>query len=193
MNAPATLASVQRFMSAHRDLVAKHARAHVRANAEKIPAEDVAREMEIELAQLARDRGLDPEAVTAPDALIRSIVKHAAGRARRRRKLIEQISAGDDLQAVSEDLAALDSDLPDANVAVTEEAHAARAKLDQVKASLAPRDALIFAVLFEDDSAAEDVAVALSMPASEIDKARVRLLAAAAAAGIEPAPQRRGP
>ena len=176
------------FVADHRDLLFKHARAHVRAASELVAAEDVAREIELELSQLEGARGLNLANARSPDAVLRGIVKHAAGRARRRRKLIEQVAAGDDLQAVSEDLALLDSDLPDVRLDVTAEATGARAKLDAVKARLAPRDALVFAALIEDDATVDDVADALSMPVQEIENARARILEEATAAGIEPVP-----
>jgi RNA polymerase sigma factor (sigma-70 family) len=168
--------AVREFVSEHRDLVLKHARAYVRKSSELIPAEDVAREVELELAQLAQQRGVDPKSIASPDALLRAMVKHAAGRAKRRRKLVEQIAAGDDLQAVSEDLAALDADLTDARGEDDDRARAARAALDKVKAKLSPRDALIFALLVEDEQTSAEVAAALSLSGDAVENARARVL-----------------
>ena len=103
---------MQSFVEQHRALILRHARAVVRLHAEKIALEDVAREMELELGQLAKQRGLTPEKIESPDLFLRAIAKHALGRAKRRRTLIEQLAAGDDLDALSTDLAELDSDLP---------------------------------------------------------------------------------
>ena len=172
--------AVREFLAEHKDLVLKHARAHVRKAGELIAAEDVARELELELAQLAQHRDLEPKSIGSPDALLRSMVKHATGRAKRRRKLVEQIAAGDDLQAVSEDLAALDSDLADTGAGEGEAARAARAALDRVKAKLTPRDALIFALLVEDDLGLAEVGAALSLPLDAVDAARARILEVAA-------------
>ena len=176
---------MREFISEHRALLLKHARIYVRANAEKIPAEDVAREIELVVAQLGKERGLAAEKVHSPNAFLRLVVRHAAGRAKRRRKLIEQVAAGDDLQAFTDDLAALDRDLPDPVLASTPESSKARATLDGVKNALKPRDALVFALLVEDDASAEDVARTLSMPLSDVNAARTRMLTTTAARGLE--------
>jgi hypothetical protein len=72
---------VQPFVDAHRALILRHARSYVKALGEKIAAEDVAREIELELTQLGVTTGLQPSAIEAPDAYVRSLVKHASGRA----------------------------------------------------------------------------------------------------------------
>ena len=171
--------AVREFLNEHRDLVLKHARAYVRKASELVPAEDVARELELELSQLARHHGLDPHAVASPDLLLRGMVKHAAGRAKRRRKLVEQIAAGDDLQAVSDDLAALDADLSASLSGAgkgAETARWARATLDAVKAKLTPRDALVFALLIEDDQTLAEVGGTLALGADAVEQARARIL-----------------
>jgi DNA-directed RNA polymerase specialized sigma24 family protein len=184
---------VREFVNEHRSLLLKHARIYVRANAEKIPAEDVAREIELVVMQLAKERGVDEASVKSPDLFIRTVVRHAAGRAKRRRKLIEQVAAGDDLQAFTDDLAALDRDLPDPPAPSTPLSQAARTTLDGIKDALKPRDALVFALLIEDDATVEDVARSLAMPLSEVHEARVRILTTAAARGLEaPDSQARG-
>jgi DNA-directed RNA polymerase specialized sigma24 family protein len=80
---------VQAFVTQHRPLILKHARAFVRANAEKIAGEDVAREVELVLVQLGELRGTKPEQIESPDSYLRAIVLHAARRAKRRHTLIE--------------------------------------------------------------------------------------------------------
>lgn len=176
---------MQPFVDAHRALILRHARSYVKALGEKIAAEDVAREIELELTQLGVTAGLKPSAIEAPDAYVRSLVKHASGRARRRRTLIEQLAAGDDLDALSRDLAALDADLPPPPAPPTPEAIAARSAIDAVKDALSPADALVFALLIEDDGSLEDASAALGMPVEEVAAARERALGAAAARGIE--------
>ena len=177
---------MRQFLSDHRVLVMKHARSHVRSHNEKIPAEDVAREMELEATQLAHQKKLTATGVTSPDAFFRSLVKHATGRARRRRKLVEQIAAGDDLQELTIDLAALDADLPQPFVEPTAEAKAAREKLDQIQDQLTARDRLVFSLLISDDGAEEDVARALALRLQEIEVVSARVDALAKVAGIEP-------
>jgi DNA-directed RNA polymerase specialized sigma24 family protein len=185
---------MQAFVEQHRPLILRHARAAVRLHSEKIALEDVAREIELELTQLGKEKGLTPERVHSPDHFLRTIAKHALGRAKRRRTLIDQLAAGDDLDALSTDLASLDSDLAPLPAAPSAEGKAARDALEKLKDALAPRDALIAALLFEDDGTMEEVCDELSMPLEEVAAARERILSAAASQGIAPAPgeDRRG-
>jgi hypothetical protein len=177
---------MQRFIEQHRHLILRRARAIVELNADKIPLEDVAREIEIELTQLGKERGLDPESIHSPDLFLRTIAKHALGRARRRRTLIEQLAAGDDLDALSSDLAALDSDQAPLPPAPTPEGLRARTMLEKLKDALSPRDALVAALLFEDDGSMDAVSEGLAMPMEEVASARERILSAAASVGIAP-------
>jgi DNA-directed RNA polymerase specialized sigma24 family protein len=180
---------VQEFLTENRALVLKHARAHAKASGEKVPAEDIARELELVLLQLHKTKGLQAKDIPSPDGYLRSIVLHAAHRAKRRRTLIEQISAGDDLQAIGEDLTALDADLPDLPKPITSEAAQAHETLEKLKAKLSARDALICALLLEDGLSQQDVARTVSVPISDLVAARERILRAAGELGIEPAPQ----
>jgi hypothetical protein len=175
---------VQDFLDEHRALILRHARAHVNVPSDKITPEDVAREIELELTQLGA-RGLTAASIDAPDAYVRSLVKHAAGRARRRRTLVEQLAAGDDLEALANDLGALDADLAPLPEPASPGAMAARATLEKVKDALSPSDALVFALLIEDDSALDDVAAWLGVSLPEAAAARDRVLETAKAQGIE--------
>ncbi len=183
---------MQAFVTAHRPLILKHARAFVRANAEKIAGEDVAREVELVLAQLAEQRGIKPEQIESPDSYLRAIVLHAARRAKRRHTLIQQIAAGDDLEAVTDDLESLDSDLPESPAPASADAKAARALLDRVTEKLSPKDRLFFALLFEDDGTVDDVARALGSPLDAVGGSRDRALKIAAELEIEGEGDRRG-
>ncbi len=185
---------MQSFIEQHRPLILRHARALVHAHPEKFAAVDVAREIELELGQLAKTRGLTAQQILAPDNYLRLVAKHALGRARRRRALIEQLAAGDDLDALSKDIAELDSDLPGLPALPSPEGESARATLDKLKDALAPADALIVALLLEDDGSMDDVAGWLSMPMEEVAFARERILLKAASLGIQAAPRedRRG-
>ncbi len=176
---------MQPFLSEHRPLILKHARAFVRAHGEKIAAEDVARELELVLSQLGDQKGAKAEQIESPDAYLRSIVLHAARRAKRRRTLIEQIAAGDDLHAITDDLEALDSDLPETPAPLTKDAVSARQTLDAVIAKLTPNNALIFALLFEDDGSADDVARTLGIGVEDVEAARHVALRAAEELEIE--------
>jgi DNA-directed RNA polymerase specialized sigma24 family protein len=162
----------------------KHARAYVRLHGEKIPPEDVAREIELEASQLAK-AGVDAAKIEAPNAFFRTLVKHATGRAKRRRKLVEQIAAGDDLQVITDDLALLDADLPSPAIESPADAKQARQTLDRLKDRLTPRVRLIFALLIEDDYIEEEVAKALSLRVDEIESAGELVEAAAREVGVE--------
>jgi hypothetical protein len=122
-------------LTQHRALILKHARSFVRAHGEKIAPEDVARELELVLVQLGSHKKTTPDQIPSPDAYLRSIVLHAARRAKRRHTIIEQIAAGDDLGAVTDDLRALDADLPDAPSHLSDEAMGARKLLDELAQS----------------------------------------------------------
>jgi DNA-directed RNA polymerase specialized sigma24 family protein len=185
-------AATRSFVREHRALLYKHARAYVRQHSEKITVEDIAREMEVMITQLGA-KGVSFSDVPSPDAYFRTLVRHAVGRARRRRTLIQQVAAGDDLHAVSDDLAALDADLPTAPAPLDAEAKEARELLDSVKERLKPADRLIFAVLIEDDEAVDAVAGHLSTPFAQVEEARARILKEAAAARVHADPDRRDP
>jgi hypothetical protein len=190
---------VQSFIEQHRSLILRHARAQITVHPEKFAAEDVVREMELELAQLGQNRGLTDAQVLAPDNYLRVLAKHALRRARRRRALLEQLAAGDDLEALSKDMAELDADLPPLPAPPSPAGQKARATLESLKDALVPQDALVAALLLEDDASVDDVAGWLSMPPDEVVAARERILSAAASLGIEHEPpgesleDRRGP
>ncbi|HEY2509788.1 MAG TPA: hypothetical protein VGI39_03000 [Polyangiaceae bacterium] len=185
---------MQGFVEQHRPLILRHARTVVRLHSEKIALEDVAREIELELSQLAKERGLTVDKIHSPDHFLRVVAKHALGRAKRRRTLIDQLAAGDDLDALSTDLSALDSDLVALPALRSSDGATARDTLEKLKDALKPRDALVAALLFEDDGTMEDVCEELAMPMEEVAAARERVLTAAAALGIAPEPreERRG-
>lgn len=180
------------FIAEHRALIYKHARAYARAHADKTSVEDIAREMELMLTQLGA-RGTSFAELPSPDAYFRVLVRHAIGRSRRRRTLIQQVAAGDDLHAVSDDLAALDADLPEAPTPLGQEAREAREILEAVKERLKPWDRLAFALLIEDEESIEDAAAHITSPFADVSDARARIIAEAATARVHADPDRRDP
>ncbi len=170
-------------MNRHRALLLKHARASVRSGSEKVDAEDVACELELIVTQLAA-KGVDFDALTSPDRYFRSLVRHAVGRAKRRHTLIQQVAAGDDLKAVSDDLKRLDADLPAKPEPDDAEVLAARTRMDAIRQALAPKDRLVFALLIEDDASEARVAEVLSQVPDTITDARERILEMAGTHGI---------
>jgi hypothetical protein len=182
---------VQQFLIQHRALILKHARSFVRAHGEKIAPEDVARELELVLVQLGSHKKTTPEQIPSPDGYLRSIALHAARRAKRRHTIIEQIAAGDDLGAVTDDLRALDADLPDPPGPLSDEAIGARKLLDELAQKLKPRDALVLGLLMEDDTQVDDVTRTIGLSLEDVAKARDRILRAAEELRIEGEPDRR--
>jgi hypothetical protein len=184
-------AGVERLIEDHRALLLKHARRHVRAAALLLTPEDVARELELTVLQLGKEGRIRED--TAADLLFRAIVRHAAGRVKRRRTLIDQIAAGDDLLAVSRELAAVDADLPAPPEPPSREANAAHATLGRLKGAVGARDALVLALLIEDELAPDEIASTLALTEADVDLARERILVTAAELGIEPIPETREP
>ncbi len=165
----------------HTALLLKHARRFMRATAITVPVADVAREAELILGEM----GTRASEVAAPEAAIRDVIRHAVGRVKRRRTLIEQIAAGDDLEAVSRDLAAVDNELPPLLGKPTAEDAAAFETVCRLKRALPPTDALVMALIFDDDFADHEVAALVTRPVSDIAAARERILFTAKELGIE--------
>jgi hypothetical protein len=179
---------VSTFVQANRALLVKHARASLRAGRDSLALSDVAAELELLLRQLIEARVIDAAAIETPDALIRSLAKHAYGRARRRHMLIEQVAAGDDLEAISSDIAGLDDDLPDLLTIRIAEPRAveARATLNRIKGSLSPANSLLAALLFEDDLGDDEVAELLHISEGRVaDAVGATLTAARATQGTQ--------
>ncbi len=174
---------MQAFIDQHRALILRHARGIVRAQGDKTAVEDVACEIELVLEQMAI-KGLDAAKVASPDPFLRAVAKHALGRAKRRRRLIEQLAAGDDLDALSKDLEALDADLPSLTLEPSPEGAGARATLETLKDALGPRDALVAALLFEDDATMDEVVEAISISMEDLAAARERVIRKAASLGL---------
>jgi hypothetical protein len=184
---------VDTLFHGHTALLLKHARRLTRATASAIPVEDVAREAEMILSELGARSGLGATEIVSPDATIREVIRYAAGRVKRRRTLIEQIAAGDDLEEVSRDLASVDNELPPPFGAPNADQTHAFDTLCRLKRGLAPADALLAALLFDDDFADEEVSALVSRSPAEVSAARERILFTAKTLGIEGAPDARAP
>lgn len=172
------------FFQAHSALVRRHARKYVAENAEKFSPDDLVRETELLLDRVAANGGPLPTEPLA-DFFVRSLLKFAAGRTKRRRKLIEQIAAGDDLQAVAEELRAIDADVPNITPERSSAQQSARRILDEVKQQLDVERRFLFAFLIEDELAAEEMPSTLSLPISEVSEATHLIDLAAQRCGME--------
>ncbi|RYG63353.1 hypothetical protein EON77_21050, partial [bacterium] len=131
---------MQTLFKSHTALFLKHARRILRPLGNTIPVEDVAREAELLLGEVSRATG--GRDIASPDALIRTVIRSAAGRVKRRRTLIDQIAAGDDLEAMSRDLASVDKDVPEVLGAPSREQSSAYEVLLGLKRGGTPGDAL---------------------------------------------------
>ncbi len=176
------------FVQANRALLVKHARASLKQGRDSLALSDVVAELELVVRQMLEANALDPAALASPDALIRSLSRHAYGRARRRHMLVEQVAAGDDLEAISTDITGLDGDLPElAAIRFTDpRAAASRTKLDGIKAKLSPPDALLATLVFEDSLNDDEVSELLHIDESRVAQAVGHALTAGRAVLGEP-------
>ena len=112
----------------------------------------------MELTQLGEAPGAHPGEDRRPGRVPAAWRSTPLGRAKRRRALLDQLSAGDDLDALSTDIdrrGRRSAPLPPPPSA---EAKAARETLERLKDALSPSDALVCALLLEDDASMDDVA-----------------------------------
>lgn len=174
--------SATEFVELHQALLVKHARASTKLATDDrgppLPAEDVTAEL-VRLLEDLESSGVELGSITSPNAYLRKCVPVALSRARRRRTLLAQVTAGDDLDAVSTDIKRVDAELPFPPEPPTAEAIDARARLDAVLAGLRPHDALIFALVVEDDRGVEGAGLAITRAAEEARASFERGLAVA--------------
>jgi len=164
------------FLETHAPLLLRLARGHASDGAQ---AEDVAQEVAAALLRQHRDGSFDPDTLEVPEAYLRVAVRNASSRARRRRALIEQLTAEGDLDRVSDEATRLDTAASVTPEELTRDAIDKRRWLDTLKARLRPRDAVAFAMLVEDQMGIDEVAKALGTTANNVYQMRHRILAVA--------------
>ena len=107
--------SASEFVELHQALLVKHARASTKLATDDrgppLPAEDVTAEL-VRLLEDLESSGVELGSIASPNAYLRKCVPVALSRARRRRTLLAQVTAGDDLDAVSSDIKRVDAELP---------------------------------------------------------------------------------
>lgn len=175
-----------------RALIVKHARRAVQGHEGKISLEDVARELELMLTRLEQTDAVDFDALASTDGLLLELAPHAAQRARRRRTLIEQVAAGDDLAAISKDLASVDEDLPEDAGKDDSAAEGARQCLAAVASHLSPFAKLVLSLAVHDDYDDERIARILGVGDDEIAKAQAEIQTSIVSENIQAAPRRAG-
>lgn len=168
--------SAQDFAELHQALLVKHARAYARTTPDSLPPEDLTAEL-VRVLEGLEESGVDLLVAKSPDAYLRSCMPIVARRAGRRRTLLGQVTAGDDLSAVSTDLGEVEKELPPAPREATEAHKTARKKLESIHAGLTPHDALVFSLIFEDDRKVEGAAQALTLSTEEASAVEGRALA----------------
>lgn len=178
--------SAAEFVEVHQALLVKHARANANAAQDErvaVPPEDLTAEL-VRLLEDVETSGVDLGALTSPDGYLRKCIPVAQSRARRRRTLLDQVTAGDDLAAVSGDLKEVDSELPPPPTPDSEASIAARKKLDSLYSGLRPHDALVVSLVVEDDRGVAGAALALTLSVDDTAPSLVRAIELAREIGI---------
>jgi len=174
--------SAAEFVEVHQALLVKHARSTLRLpqdeRAAPLPPEDVTAEL-VRLLEDVEGSGVDLGSLTSPDAYLRRCLPVATSRARRRRTLLEQVTAGDDLSAVSSDIKSVDAELPPPPEPDSDASREARKKLDAIHSGLRPHDALVLALVVDDERGVEGAALALTQSAEDTQASFARAISLA--------------
>lgn len=178
---PASMTAAE-FVEVHQALIVKHARTNARLPQDDrtpaLPPEDLTAEL-VRLLDDVEGSGVNLGALTSPDAYLRRCVTVASSRAKRRRTLLQQVTAGDDLSAVSSDIKKVDAELPPPPEPDSEASREARKKLDSIHSGLRPHDALVLALVVDDERGVEGAALALTQSADDTHASFARALALA--------------
>jgi RNA polymerase sigma factor (sigma-70 family) len=156
--------SVNLFLEMHAALVLRLARKLARP---PLSAEDVAQEAASSLLRWHRQGAFEPEKVENVEAYLRVVVRNVASREARR---VRELSP-----ALDRNVGGLSPEQPAYQAAFGEEELEARALLERLKASLRPRDALVFALLVEDGLTMDEVAETLGTTMNNVYQIRHRI------------------
>jgi RNA polymerase sigma factor (sigma-70 family) len=137
-------------------------------------ADDVAQEVMVVLLRSTRRGGFDASRVENVEGYLRVVVKHVAARVRARRSGLELGRDG----GADEGAYVFELDLVPNPEELTEQAHDARRRLEELKSRLRPRDAVVFAMLVEDGMTIQEVASALGTTPNNVYQIRHRILVA---------------
>lgn len=171
--------SAAEFVEVHQALLVKHARACARLppddRSPPLPPEDLTAEL-VRLLEDVEGSGVDLGTLGSPDAYLRRCMPVAVSRAQRRRTLLQQVTAGDDLGAVSSDIKKVDAELPPAPTPDSDASREARRKLDAIQAGLRPHDALVLSLVVDDERGVEGAALALTQSVEDAQASFARAL-----------------
>lgn len=162
--------SINSFIELHAALIQRLAR---KATRPPLLSDDVAQEVMAALLRWHRNGAFAPEKVENPEAYLRVVIRNAVSRAARRAR-VESPAQPREPKELEGDLSA-GSSPPPYQSTFADQALEARALLDRLKASLAPRDALAFALLVEDEMTVDQVAASLGTTPNNIYQIRHRI------------------
>ncbi|HET9955276.1 MAG TPA: sigma-70 family RNA polymerase sigma factor, partial [Polyangiaceae bacterium] len=159
------------FLEAHAALIVRLARRVARPPTHP---EDIAQEAIASLLRWHREKGFDPEKIGNAEAYLRVVVRNTAAQAARRFR--GEVPAPDRGSHATQ---ADETRPPDYSIRFADEALHARALLEQLKQRLRPREAVVLALLIEDEMSPDQVAQSLGMTMNNLYQIRHRIRAAA--------------
>lgn len=158
--------SINQFLEVHSALIRRLARQTARP---PLNGEDVAQDVMVALLRWHEQGSFDPKRVENVEAYLRVVVRNAASRVSRRAYSEMPGRAASPTEELEP------PGPPAYEPTFAHEALEARALLDRLKASLAPRDALAFALLVEDGLDLHQVAAALGTSVNNVYQMRHRI------------------
>jgi RNA polymerase sigma factor (sigma-70 family) len=172
-------ARMRAFLDAHAAFILRVARGLVRDQGGAVGADDLAQQVIVSLLQMYGAGTFEPARVENPEAYLRVVVRNAAQRIWRRRKVTERTGDDGDVAEAAEDAARFDAEPAPSPEEVTLRAREARRILEGLKSRLRPRDALVLALLVEEGLEIDEVAARLGTSLNNVYQMRHRILVAA--------------
>jgi len=158
--------SINSFLELHVALIRRLAQKSARP---PIHSDDVAQEVVTALLRWHQQGAFEPDKLENPEAYLRVVIRNAAAREARRVRA-ESPARGE----LVDDWGSAGAP-PDYQATFADQALEARTLLERLKASLAPRDALAFALLVEDGMSVEQVALSLGTTSNNVYQIRHRI------------------
>ncbi len=158
------------FLELHAALIRRLARKVARP---PVHSDDVAQEVMAALLRWYQQGAFEPEKLQNPEAYLRVVVRNAVAREARRVRAESPTRRGDAGEQ-SEDIAGFAAP-PAYQATFADQALEARALFERLKASLAPRDSLVFALLVEDGLSLDQVAATLGTTMNNVYQIQHRI------------------
>ena len=160
---------INSFLELHVALIRQLARKVARP---PLHADDVAQEVMAALLRWNQQGAFEPDKLQNPEAYLRVVVRNAVAREARRARA-ESPARQADTGEPFDDAAA--GAAPSYQPTFADQALEARALLERLKASLAPRDSLAFALLVEDGLSLDQVASSLGTTRNNVYQMQHRI------------------